>query len=195
MRRALALVLLCCMMVAGASALTLTASVTEHSIVWQWDAGTVYMVYVDGLHTMNTTLGRYHLSDLRPYEEHRLDLYLYDPAMHAVNATADLNSPDWIATREGTSIATTLHSTTMLYFGIGMISILVLLSYLGRSTVYGVIMAIMALVGSVMLIYIVMAYSIFFVMVVSMLLILSLSVLVFDLYRLLLASDAGWYFV
>ncbi len=187
------LLVVCGLLIQSAAAITVTASVTEHSIVWEWEPGTEYLVYVDGKHAMNTTMGRYHLSDLLPYQEHRIDLYLYDEDMAAVNTTAGLQSPDRFAVLQGTSGVTTLHSTTMLYFGILLISVFVLLSYIGRATVYGVIMATMSLTGSVMLISIVLAYSIFFVMIASMLLILSISVLVFDLYRLLIASDTGWY--
>jgi len=192
---AILVAVLCMGMVCGiVSAIPITASVTEHSIVWEWQPGTEYMVYTDGIHRMNTTIGRFHMADLRPYEEHRLDLYLYDPGMHFVNATTTLDSPDRLATRAGTSTVTTLSSTTTLYFTLALISTLIFMGYMARATVYGVLMATMALAGSVYLVFITPMYSMTFLILSMMLLVLSITVVIYDIHRLFIASDKGWYF-
>lgn len=176
------------------SGIPIDASVTEHSVIWTWQPGTEYMVYVDGQHTMNTTIGRFHLADLRPYEEHRIDLYLFNPDMSAMNETYSFDSPDMHGTLEGTSNVTTLSSVTTIYFILSLIAIFLFMGYAGRATVYGILMATMALIGSIYLIFIVPAYSLMFLMITLMFLVLSITVVVYDIHRLFIASEKGWYF-
>lgn len=57
------------------SAASISADVGETYIRWQWAKGSVYDVSIDGdIVQHNSTATYYYLTDLRPNEEHRLDL-------------------------------------------------------------------------------------------------------------------------
>jgi hypothetical protein len=94
----------------SATNLNLSHELGETSIKWTWYEPTypLYMIYVDTQFIKNTTTQYYYLNgqDVKSMEQHRIDIYLYNPAK-AAGSGGTLDSPEEIADLQATMTSTT----------------------------------------------------------------------------------------
>lgn len=74
MRRAVPVLLTLFLLMQASSAFKVQAEAGETYIRWTWPSNYTFDVYVDGELKGSTTMNFYYLKDLKPNEEHRLDL-------------------------------------------------------------------------------------------------------------------------
>jgi hypothetical protein len=114
----LAILIGICLMVIPACAvnINLTQKTGETFIKWMWNDPTLplQMIYVDGAFVKNTTAQYYYLTDLQPMEEHRIDIYVYNPAK-ALASHGSIASPDEIADLRATRTNSTTINSGLFY--------------------------------------------------------------------------------
>lgn len=138
------LAILLVMPVSGA--LNLTDKTGENYIKWTWDEPTfpLYMIYVDGIFIKNTTSQYYYLTDLQAMEEHRIDIYQYNPTKAAGGGT--ITSPDEIADLIASKTSSTTLNIGIYYLLMGILIIFTGMAGLIQNPVRGLLFGIMAII-------------------------------------------------
>lgn len=193
MMKYLYLLLIVVMLIVPTSAIPIQSTISETSIVWEWTGGTEYFVYVDGTHVRNTTQGQHILPGLQPYEQHRIELWEYDPAKHFVNATATMDSPALLADLVGARTDTTLLSAIIIYFLIAATGILTLITHLAKNTLYGPLIGTGTILSAVVTVSLSQQYAVSLFIISLVIAVIAVVITIFSIYTLTINSDRGWY--
>lgn len=134
--------------------LNLTYQSSETSIKWVWSdpASQLYMIYVDGIFIKNSTTQYYYLNgqDMHPMEQHRIDIYLYNPTK-AVGSGGTLDSPDQIADLEGTMTSSTTLNIGIYYLLMGILILCTIITGLIKNPVRGLLIGILGIILAITL--------------------------------------------
>jgi hypothetical protein len=181
------------MLISTVSAIPIRSTVSETSIIWEWTPGTEYFVYIDGFHVRNTTQGQHIITDLHPYEQHRIELWEYDPAKHFVNATATMDSPALIADLVDMRTDTTLFSSPIIYFLITLTGILAIITFTAKNSIYGPLIGVSTIFSSVVTVSLSQQYAVSLFIVSLVIAVIAVVITIFSIYSLTVRSDRGWY--
>ena len=181
------------LLISTVSAIPIRSTVSETSIVWEWTGGTEYLVYVDGIHVRNTTQGQHILTGLQPYEQHRIELWNYDPAKHFVNATATLDSPALIADLVDMRTDTTLFSSSIVYFLLTFTGILAVITFTAKTNIYGPLIGTGTILSAVITVSLSQQYAVSLFITSLVIAVIAVVITIFSIYSLTINSDRGWY--
>lgn len=138
----------------SAENLNLTHHSSETSIKWEWFEPTspVYMIYVDGVFIKNSSTQYYYLNgqDIRPMEQHRIDIYLYNPAK-AGSTGGTLDSPDQIADLQATMTSTTTLNIGIYYLLMGILILCTIITGLIKNPVRGFLIGLLGIILAITL--------------------------------------------
>lgn len=147
------LILTFCILIAPACAsISINQSNGENFIKWTWidPASGLYMVYVDGAFVKNTTSQYYYLTDLRPMEEHRIDLYTFNQTK-ATETGGSISSPDEIGDLVSTKTSSTTLNSGLFYILLIILIFLTVISALIQNPVKGFLLGLFASIFAVAL--------------------------------------------
>lgn len=138
----------------SAASIHLTEKTGENYIRWTWDAPLVAenMIYVDGIFIKNGSINYYYLTDLKPMEEHRIAIYIYNPARAAASGLG-LTSPEDIADLQEAMTSSTTMNSGLYYLLFGLLIFSTVISGLIRNSVKGLIFGILAIILAIVLSY------------------------------------------
>ena len=140
---------------AYAANINLTQKTGETYIKWIWNdpAFPLQMIYIDGAFIKNTTAQYYYLTDLQPMEEHRIDIYLYNPAK-ALSSGGTLSSPDEIADLQATRTNSTTINSGLFYILLIILIALTIISAIIINPIKGFLIGIFTAIFAIALSFI-----------------------------------------